>query len=139
MSDVLGVPNGFNALGLQVVLYEHALANQMGIVFGSVATSAGLHMLADVLAAISTLITIAGFIMSCRHRSECTSCLRHLEAQFLPRFRATHASCEGRIRIYQELMSSAIACRRAEKAMYYSDSSPYHCPRQLLRCLLEHR
>jgi predicted MFS family arabinose efflux permease len=78
---VLGVPNGFNNLGLQVALYEHAPADQMGavggqfqtfryvgailstallgIVFGQAATSAGLHTLAIALAAISVLLVAA--------------------------------------------------------------------------------
>lgn len=79
----LGVPNGFNNLGLQAALYEHAPSDQMGaaggqfqtfryigavlstallgIVFGSAATSAGLHTLAVALAAISALLVAASF------------------------------------------------------------------------------
>lgn len=78
---VLGVPNGFNNLGLQAALYEHAPPDQMGaaggqfqtfryigatlstallgIVFGSAATSTGLHTLAVALAGISALLVVA--------------------------------------------------------------------------------
>lgn len=88
---ILGIPNGFNNLGLQAALYEHAPADQMGavggqfqtfrylgaiistallgIVFGRVATSVGLHMLADVLVAISALLVVASFTVGHGHRS----------------------------------------------------------------------
>lgn len=78
---VLGVPNGFNNLGLQATLYEAAPAQQMGVagglfqacrytgailsmaiiglVFGASATSGSLHTLAVILAAVSALLVIA--------------------------------------------------------------------------------
>ncbi|MDQ2742576.1 MAG: MFS transporter, partial [Chloroflexota bacterium] len=81
---VLGVPNGFNNLGLQAALYEIAPANQMGaagglfqtfrytgailstaligIVLGPGATSATLHTLAILIAAVSTLLVVASVI-----------------------------------------------------------------------------
>jgi len=78
---VLGIPNGFNNLGLQAALYEHAPAQHMGaaggqfqtfryvgailstsllgLAFGSTVTSNGLHMIAYVLACISGLLLVA--------------------------------------------------------------------------------
>lgn len=78
---VLGIPNGFNNLGLQSALYEHAPANQMGaaggqfqtfryvgailstsllgLAFGTTVTSNGLHTIAYVLAVISGLLLVA--------------------------------------------------------------------------------
>ncbi|MDQ6637799.1 MAG: MFS transporter [Candidatus Dormibacteraeota bacterium] len=77
---VLGVPNGFNNLGLQAVLYRAAPAAQIGaagglfqtfrylgatlstvtigLVFGSGASSEGLHTLALVIAAVSLLLVL---------------------------------------------------------------------------------
>jgi hypothetical protein len=82
---VLGVPNGFNNLGLQATLYEHAPADQIGavggqcqtlgylgaifstalpgLVFGDGTTSAGLHTLAGLLVTISVLLVVASFTM----------------------------------------------------------------------------
>jgi MFS family permease len=78
---VLGIPNGFNNLGLQAVLYETAPAQQMGaagglfqtfrytgavlstaligLVFGVNATSASLHTLAVLLAVVSGALVMA--------------------------------------------------------------------------------
>ena len=78
---VLGIPNGFNNLGLQAALYEAAAANQIGAaagllqtfryvgaiaataiigaVFGAQASSASLHVLAVVMAAASTGLVLA--------------------------------------------------------------------------------
>lgn len=77
---VLGVPNGFNNLGLQAALYERAPAGQIGaagglfqtfrytgailataiigLVFGASATSVGLHTLAVIIAVISALLVM---------------------------------------------------------------------------------
>jgi predicted MFS family arabinose efflux permease len=77
---VLGIPNGFNNLGLQAALYEHAPAQHMGaasgqfqtfryvgailstsllgLAFGTTVTSNGLHMIAYVLAGISGLLLV---------------------------------------------------------------------------------
>jgi MFS family permease len=78
---VLGIPNGFNNLGLQAALYEHAPANQMGaaggqfqtfryvgailstsllgLAFGTTVTSNGLHSIAYILAFVSGLLLVA--------------------------------------------------------------------------------
>jgi sugar phosphate permease len=78
---VLGIPNGFNNLGLQAALYEHAPAPHMGaasgqfqtfryvgailstsllgLAFGTTVTSNGLHIIAYVLAGISGLLLVA--------------------------------------------------------------------------------
>lgn len=78
---VLGVPNGFNNLGLQAALYEHTPVEStgaagglfqtfryvgailstsiIGLVFSSKVTSGGLHAIALALAIISALILIA--------------------------------------------------------------------------------
>jgi len=78
---VLGIPNGFNNLGLQAALYEHAPAHHMGaasgqfqtfryvgailstsllgLAFGTTVTSNGLHLIAYVLAFISGLLLVA--------------------------------------------------------------------------------
>src|SRR5215510_6348349 len=79
---VLGIPNGFNNLGLQAALYEHAPAQHMGaasgqfqtfryvgailstsllgLAFGTTVTSHGLHLLAYALAGIISLHLVAG-------------------------------------------------------------------------------
>jgi MFS family permease len=81
---VLGVPNGFNNLGLQAALYEAATANQIGAaagalqtcryigavaataiigaVFGAEATSGSLHVLALVMAATSAALVLASVL-----------------------------------------------------------------------------
>jgi len=78
---VLGIPNGFNNLGLQAALYEHAPAHHMGaasgqfqtfryvgailstsllgLAFGTTVTSHGLHLIAYVLACVSGLLLVA--------------------------------------------------------------------------------
>ena len=78
---VLGIPNGFNNLGLQAALYEHAPAQHMGaaggqfqtfryvgailstsllgLAFGTTVTSHGLHLIAYVLACVSGLLLVA--------------------------------------------------------------------------------
>jgi MFS family permease len=78
---VLGLPNGFNNLGLQVALYEHAPAHHIGAVsgqfqtfryvgailstgllglaFGTTITSHGLYLIAYVLAGINGLLLVA--------------------------------------------------------------------------------
>jgi len=78
---VLGIPNGFNNLGLQAALYEHAPSQHMGaaggqfqtfryvgailstsllgLAFGTTVTSHGLHLIAYVLACISGLLLVA--------------------------------------------------------------------------------
>jgi MFS family permease len=78
---LLGVPNGFNNLGLQALLYRHAKPGQMGtaggqfqtfrylgailatallgIAFAGGATTAGLHVVAGVLATLSALLLLA--------------------------------------------------------------------------------
>jgi predicted MFS family arabinose efflux permease len=78
---VLGIPNGFNNLGLQAALYEHAPAHHigaaggqfqtfryvgailstslLGLAFGTTVTSNGLHLIAYVLAGISVLLLVA--------------------------------------------------------------------------------
>src|SRR5499427_9241417 len=78
---VLGIPNGFNNLGLQAALYEYTPANHMGaaggqfqtfryvgailstsllgLAFGTTVTSNGLHLIAYVLAGISGLLLVA--------------------------------------------------------------------------------
>jgi MFS family permease len=85
---VLGIPNGFNNLGLQAALYEHAPAQHMGAVggqfqtfryvgailstsllglaFGTTVTSNGLHTIAYVLAGVSGLLLVAS-ITTRRH------------------------------------------------------------------------
>jgi MFS family permease len=81
---VLGVPNGFNNLGLQAALYEMAPANQVGaagglfqtfrymgailstaiigLIFGASATTGSLHMLAVILAVVSALLVMASIL-----------------------------------------------------------------------------
>ncbi len=81
---VLGVPNGFNNLGLQAALYEAAPAAQMGaagglfqtfrytgailstaligLVLGPRATSGSLHTLAIVSAAVSALLVVTSIL-----------------------------------------------------------------------------
>jgi predicted MFS family arabinose efflux permease len=81
---ILGVPNGFNNLGLQAALYEAAPAQQMGaagglfqtfryagailstaiigLVFGASATSGSLHVLAVILAVVSVLLVMASIL-----------------------------------------------------------------------------
>jgi predicted MFS family arabinose efflux permease len=81
---VLGVPNGFNTLGLQTALYETAPARQMGaagglfqtfrytgailstaligLVLGPRATSGHLHTLAIVCAVVSTLLAVTSIL-----------------------------------------------------------------------------
>jgi len=81
---VLGVPNGFNNLGLQAALYEAAPAAQMGaagglfqtfrymgailstallgLVMGAHATSGHLHTLAIVLAVVSALLVVTSIL-----------------------------------------------------------------------------
>jgi predicted MFS family arabinose efflux permease len=74
---VLGIPNGFNNLGLQAALYEHAPARQMGAasgqfqifryvgvilatsLLGTTITSDGLHIIAVILTIISVLLLLA--------------------------------------------------------------------------------
>jgi predicted MFS family arabinose efflux permease len=78
---VLGIPNGFNNLGLQAALYEHTPAQHMGaaggqfqtfryvgailstsllgLAFGTTVTSHGLHLIASVLTGISGLLLVA--------------------------------------------------------------------------------
>lgn len=74
---VLGIPNGFNNLGLQAALYEHAPADQMGAaggqfqtfryvgailstsLLGTTITSNGLHVIAYILAVVSGLLLVA--------------------------------------------------------------------------------
>ena len=81
---VLGVPNGFNNLGLQAALYETAPAQQMGaasglfqtfrytgailstaligLVMGSSATSERLHTLAAAIAVVSALLVVTSIL-----------------------------------------------------------------------------
>lgn len=81
---LLGVPNGFNNLGLQAALYEAAPARQMGaagglfqtfryagailstaligLVLGSSATSGNLHVLAVVIGVASGLLVVASIL-----------------------------------------------------------------------------
>jgi len=74
---VLGIPNGFNNLGLQAALYEHAPARQIGAasgqfqtfryigvilatsLLGTTITSNGLHIIAIILTVISVLLLVA--------------------------------------------------------------------------------
>jgi len=87
---VLGIPNGFNNLGLQAALYEYAPAPHMGaasgqfqtfryvgailstsllgLAFGRTVTSHGLHLIAYVLACISGLLLVASVTIRQRHR-----------------------------------------------------------------------
>jgi MFS family permease len=87
---VLGIPNGFNNLGLQAALYEQAPAQHMGAVggqfqtfryvgallstsllglaFGTTVTSHGLHSIAYVLAGVSGLLLIASITTRRRRR-----------------------------------------------------------------------
>ena len=84
VNAVLGIPNGFNNLGLQAALYENAPADQMGaaggqvqtfryvgailstsllgLVFGTTVSSAGLHSLAYILAVISGFVLVASLM-----------------------------------------------------------------------------
>ena len=88
---VLGIPNGFNNLGLQAALYEHAPAAHMGaasgqfqtfryvgailstsllgLAFGTTVTSNGLHLIASVLAGISGLLLVASVTTRRRRRA----------------------------------------------------------------------
>jgi MFS family permease len=81
VGGVLGVPNGFNNLGLQAAMYEVASAQQIGaaagvlqtcrylgaiaataiiaVIFGSQATSDSLHLLALVMAGVSAALVVA--------------------------------------------------------------------------------
>jgi predicted MFS family arabinose efflux permease len=81
VGGVLGVPNGFNNLGLQAALYEVAEPAQMGaaagflqtcryvgaivstgiigLIFGSQASSDSLHALALVMAVVSAVLVVA--------------------------------------------------------------------------------
>jgi len=81
---VLGVPNGFNNLGLQAALYEAAPAEQIGaagglfqtcryggamaatvligLILGEAATSAALHTLALIMAALSLLVVARAWL-----------------------------------------------------------------------------
>ena len=87
---VLGIPNGFNNLGLQAALYEYAPAPHMGaasgqfqtfryvgailstsllgLAFGRTVSSHGLHLIAYVLACISGLLLVASVTIRQRHR-----------------------------------------------------------------------
>src|SRR5215510_6766471 len=87
---VLGIPNGFNNLGLQAALYEYAPAPHMGaasgqfqtfryvgailstsllgLAFGRTVTSHGLHLIASVLACISGLLLVASVTIRQRYR-----------------------------------------------------------------------
>lgn len=82
---VIGLPNGFNNMGLQAALYSSAPEAQMGaaagqfqtfrflgailsstllgVGFGGQATTAGLHRIALVLAAISVLVLLASILL----------------------------------------------------------------------------
>jgi predicted MFS family arabinose efflux permease len=81
VGGVLGVPNGFNNLGLQAAMYEVAAPRQIGAaagvlqtcrylgaiaataiigaIFGSQATSESLHLLAFVMAGVSAALVVA--------------------------------------------------------------------------------
>jgi hypothetical protein len=81
---VLGVPNGFNNLGLQAALYEAAAANQIGAaagllqtcryagaiastaiigaVMGAEASNASLHVLAVVMGVTSAGLVVASVV-----------------------------------------------------------------------------
>jgi MFS family permease len=81
VGGVLGVPNGFNNLGLQAALYEAAASDQIGaaagflqtcryvgaivstavigVIFGAAASSNSLHALALVMAVVSAALVIA--------------------------------------------------------------------------------
>jgi MFS family permease len=83
---LLGIPNAFNNLGLQAALFQTAPAKMigaasglfqtfryvgtflssalLGIVFGSEATSSGLHLLAGILAAISLVLFVVSLEMA---------------------------------------------------------------------------
>jgi MFS family permease len=87
---VLGIPNGFNNLGLQAALYAYAPAPHMGAVsgqfqtfryvgailstsllglaFGTTVTSHGLHLIAYVLAGMSGLLLVASVTTRQRRR-----------------------------------------------------------------------
>jgi MFS family permease len=87
---VLGIPNGFNNLGLQAALYEHAPAQHMGaaggqfqtfryvgailstsllgLAFGRTVSSHGFHLIAYVLACISGLLLVASVTTRQRRR-----------------------------------------------------------------------
>jgi predicted MFS family arabinose efflux permease len=87
---VLGIPNGFNNLGLQAALYERTPAQHMGAVggqfqtfryvgailstsllglaFGTTVTSHGLHLIAYALAGISVLLLAASLTTRRRQR-----------------------------------------------------------------------
>lgn len=89
VGGVLGLPNGFNNLGLQAALYAHAPAHHigaasgqfqtcryvgailstslLGLAFGTTVTSTGLHRIAYVLAGISALLLVAS-ITTCQRR-----------------------------------------------------------------------
>jgi MFS family permease len=81
VGGVLGVPNGFNNLGLQAAMYEVASGQQIGaaagvlqtcrylgaiaataiigVIFGNQATNDSLHLLALVMAAVSAALVVA--------------------------------------------------------------------------------
>jgi MFS family permease len=87
---ILGIPNGFNNLGLQAALYAYAPAPHMGaasgqfqtfryvgailstsllgLAFGRTVTSHGLHLIAYVLACISGLLLVASVTTRQRRR-----------------------------------------------------------------------
>jgi len=87
---VLGIPNGFNNLGLQAALYEQAPAQHMGaaggqfqtfryvgailstsllgLAFGTTVTSHGLHSIAYVLTCLSGLLLVASVTTRQRRR-----------------------------------------------------------------------
>lgn len=84
VAAVLGIPNGFNNLGLQAALYEAAPPEQtgaagglfqtcrytgailatslLGIVFATSVSSAGLHAVAGVMAILSVLLVLASVV-----------------------------------------------------------------------------
>jgi predicted MFS family arabinose efflux permease len=92
VGGVLGVPNGFNNLGLQAALYEAARPEQIGaaagflqtcryvgaivstaiigIVFGAEATSESLHVLAVIMAVVSAGLVLASLL---EHRNAVSS------------------------------------------------------------------
>jgi sugar phosphate permease len=90
VGGVLGLPHGFNNLGLQAALYAHAPAHHMGaaggqfqtfryvgailstsllgLAFGTTVTSNGLHIIASVLACVSGLLLVASITTRRRRR-----------------------------------------------------------------------
>ena len=81
VGGVLGVPNGFNNLGLQAAMYEVAAQEQIGaaagglqtcrylgaiaatgiigLIFGNQASSESLHALALIMAGVSAVLVVA--------------------------------------------------------------------------------